>query len=119
MWNLPSSSSIPVTCLVTLLGHEGSVLCLDMSGITLLTGSMDGTVRVWDIGDSIDDEKKESHSLKCFRENAGWIVSLKVRIFLLFSFWAKQIVSANIDARNVKVGTNMYCYFHSRKTYPP
>ena len=36
-------------CDQVLLGHEKGILCLDISGQTLITGSADSTIRLWDL----------------------------------------------------------------------
>ncbi|KAJ3129010.1 U3 snoRNP protein [Nowakowskiella sp. JEL0407] len=62
VWVLPdrsagdaeSGTSQKATCIQVLSGHGGHITCLDFSPVNALrvaTGGMDGTIRVWDLGD--------------------------------------------------------------------
>ncbi|KAI8803015.1 WD40-repeat-containing domain protein [Cladochytrium replicatum] len=62
----------PDTCIMTLYGHSDSIECLDFDGAygTLVTGSADRTVRVWDLS-----------SYRCHAElsgHTGWIRAVQL-----------------------------------------
>ncbi|KAJ2547927.1 hypothetical protein EV175_005029 [Coemansia sp. RSA 1933] len=75
VWHLSESGS-QITPLATLKGHSGSVLTLQADGSTLITGSSDGTVCVWDTATyTIRRRLEHGDSVLSLRFNDAWLAT--------------------------------------------
>ncbi|KAJ1663106.1 hypothetical protein EV178_005281 [Coemansia sp. RSA 1646] len=75
VWHLSETGS-QITPLATLKGHAGSVLTLQADGSTLVTGSSDGTVCVWDTNTySVAHRLDHADAVLSLRFNSTWLAT--------------------------------------------
>ncbi|KAJ2401098.1 hypothetical protein GGI23_001618 [Coemansia sp. RSA 2559] len=75
VWHLSETGS-QITPLATLKGHAGSVLTLQADGSTLVTGSSDGTVCVWNTDSyTITHRLEHADSVLSLRFNSSWLAT--------------------------------------------
>ncbi|KAJ1799359.1 hypothetical protein LPJ59_001885 [Coemansia sp. RSA 2399] len=75
VWHLSETGS-QITPLATLKGHAGSVLTLQADGSTLITGSSDGTVCVWNTDSyTITHRLEHADSVLSLRFNSTWLAT--------------------------------------------
>merc|ERR1712141_592202 len=65
------------TCLKTLRGHEGAVTTLSMEGTKIISGSLDNTIKVWELetGQRLVTLRSHTDGVTCLQFNDFYIVS--------------------------------------------
>uniref|UniRef100_A0A2P2LRG8 Uncharacterized protein MANES_01G013500 n=1 Tax=Rhizophora mucronata TaxID=61149 RepID=A0A2P2LRG8_RHIMU len=88
-WKGRHGDSNPFQMAASLKGHKGAVLCLAVKSKRLCSGSMDGTIRVWDLD-----------SLQCIHMLNGHTDAVKSLIV-----WNQYLLSCSLD-QTIKVWVN-------------